>query len=472
MHKRQLMLLIFLFLSNAIFSQNTIETIDATVKQYAEKDLFSGVVLVTENGKPVYETAFGMLDREQNIPMKTDTKLKIGSIVKDFTAVLILQLAEQNKLDLDDPMGKYLDMFPAEISQKVTIRQLLRHEAGFGDYLRDPLPRETMDSLTTVARIIDLFKNEPLLFEPGTDEQYSNSGYTVLGAIIEKVTGKSYFDAVEQHILQPLGMSETLFHWRKIAAQSTRPKWYMRSATGRIFPAEVDEWPSPSGGAYATVGDLFKFEHSLLRDNRLLSDRSKGIKAARFSAEPAEWQNLLNDPKYISGKAGGSPGNNSLVLSQPAKGYTVIVLANMDEPIAEVVGKQIFTILSGGEPEPVRLTVFEKMYQTWKAHGSDYLRQNFESILANYELMDPPDFVLNRVGYDLLFEGNVDAAIDIFTVNTQLFPQIANTWDSLGEAHMVKGNRKLAIENYRKSLALNPGNQNAAEMLQKLETED
>ncbi|MEZ4762632.1 MAG: hypothetical protein R3C26_05320 [Calditrichia bacterium] len=114
---------------------------------------------------------------------------------------------------------------------------------------------------------------------------------------------------------------------------------------------------------------------------------------------------LLSDPKYISGKAGGSPGNNSLVLSQPAKGYTVIVLANMDEPIAEVVGKQIFTILSGGEPEPVRLTVFEKMYQTWKAHGSDYLRQNFESILANYELMDPPDFVLNRVGYDLLFEG-------------------------------------------------------------------
>ena len=86
--------------------------------------------------------------------------------------------------------------------------------------------------------------------------------------------------------------------------------------------------------------------------------------------------------------------------------------------------------------------------------------------------MDPPDFVLNRVGYDLLFEDNVDAAIDIFTVNTQLFPQIANTWDSLGEAHMVKGNRELAIENYRKSLALNPGNQNAAEMLQKLETED
>ncbi len=461
--------LYLLILSTVAFSQNTIETIDATVKQYAEKDLFSGVVLVTENGKPVCEKAFGMLDREQNIPMKTDTKLKIGSIVKDFTAVLILQLAEQNKLDLDDPMGKYLDMFPAEISQKVTIRQLLRHEAGFGDYLRDPLPRETMDSLTTVARIIDLFKNEPLLFEPGTDEQYSNSGYTVLGAIIEKVTGKSYFDAVEQHILQPLGMNETLFHWRKIAAQPTRPKWYLRSATGKIFPAEVDEWPSPSGGAYSTVGDLFKFEHSLLRDNRLLSDQSKNIKAVRYGAKPGDWQQLLNDPQVVMGKAGGSPGNNSVVLSLPAKGYTIIVLANMDEPIAEVVGKQIFSILSGDEPKPVRLTVFEHMYQIWKTHDSDYLQTNFEKNLANFELMDPPDFVLNRVGYDLLFEGNVDAAIDIFTVNTKLFPQIANTWDSLGEAHMVKGNRELAIENYRKSLALNPGNQNAAEMLKKLE---
>lgn len=464
--------LYLLILSTVAFSQNTIETTDATVKQYAEKDLFSGVVLVTENGKPVYEKAFGMLDREQNIPMKTDTKLKIGSIVKDFTAVLILQLAEQNKLDLDDPMGKYLDMFPAEISQKVTIRQLLRHEAGFGDYLRDPLPRETMDSLTTVERIIDLFKNEPLLFEPGTDEQYSNSGYTVLGAIIERVTGKSYFDAVEQHILQPLGMNETLFHWHKIAAQTTRPKWYMRSATGKIFPAEVDEWPSPSGGAYATVGDLFKFEHSLLRDNRLLADQSKNIKAVRYGAEPGDWQQLLNDPQAVMGKAGGSPGNNSVVLSVPAKGYTIIVLANMDEPIAEVVGKQIFSIFSGGEPEPVRITVFEHMYQIWKTHGSDYLQANFEKNLAHFELMDPPDFVLNRVGYDLLFEGNVDAAIDIFTVNTQLFPQIANTWDSLGEAHMVKGNRELAIENYRKSLALNPRNQNAAEMLRKLETEN
>lgn len=148
--------------------------------------------------------------------------MKIGSIVKDFTAVVMLQLAEQGKLRLDDPIGNYLNDFSLEVLEKVTIRHLLRHEAGFGDHLMIPGSLEKLDALKTVQDIINYFKNEPLLFAPGTAEQNSNSGYAVLGTIIEHLTGKSYARAVGEMILQPLGMKDTFFDRQTIAVLPER----------------------------------------------------------------------------------------------------------------------------------------------------------------------------------------------------------------------------------------------------------
>lgn len=147
----------------------------------------------------------------------------------------------------------------------------------------------------------------------------------------------------------------------------------------------------------------------------------------------------------------------------------IIALTNYDEPIAEIVAKQIYTTLKNGTYEPPRPPVFQLLYRAYREHGGDYLQGHFQEIIAGYPLLDPPDFLLKRVGYDLLNENDIDAAIDIFAINTRLFPEVANTWDSLGETYLRKGNREPAIRNYCKSLELDPNNRNAAQMLKQLE---
>ena len=459
----------FLFLFYSCLSDALPLKIDHMIRQYRSQDRFSGTAMVAHDGDEIYYQGFGFLDREKKIPNTANQMLKIGSIVKDFTAVLILQLTELNKLQLDDTIGKYIDYFPDDISQKVTIRQLLRHESGFGDYLMSPELGKILPDLKSVSDIINLFIDRPLLFEPGTGERYSNSGYTVLGAIIEKITGRSYFKNVEENILKPLSMRDTFFDWQIISEFKQSPKWYLRASTGRFYESPFDEWPSPSGGAYSTGRDLLKFELSLLHDNKLLSDKSKVLLATRFSGKSSKtWGEIIDNPDMVAGKAGGSPGSNAVVINDLGRKYIIVVLANFDEPIAEILGKNIHALIQGKEYPPPKRNIFEQCYHTYQEIGLSGLQSSFENIVREYYFQDPHDFILNRVGYDLLTEERTNEAIEIFKLNTKLFPEIANTWDSLGEAYMRAGENAKAVDNYRKSLELNPENQNAREMIQQI----
>ena len=463
-------LFLFSLITGAYTRSDLSQMIDEMKNKYMADDLFAGVVLVSRQDTIVYHKAFGFLDREQKSVHTIDSQLKIGSIVKDFTAVVILQLVEEGKLNLDDQIGKYIDFFESEILHQVTIRQLLRHQSGFGDYLMLPQTRDKIKAIKTVNGLIELFKNEPLLFEPGADERYSNSGYTVLGAIIEDVTQLSYFDAIDHYILQPLNMNNTLFNWQKIDSLSNHPKWYMRSATGNFFESDIDEWPSPSGGAYSTVADLLKFEYSLTYDNRLLSDKSKLLKANRFEKTGyTSWSELIANKSTIIGKAGGSPGNNSVIINFPSQGYIIIVLANYDEPIAEQIGQNIVSIIRLKRYKPPQVSIFEAAYNLYRQEGIDRLKSDFLNLINEYQFQDDKDFVLNRVGYDLITESRLQEALDIFNANTELYPQVANTWDSLGEIYLLLDKYELAEKYYRKSLELNPENQNAVRMLQKIQ---
>jgi CubicO group peptidase (beta-lactamase class C family) len=462
-------IIILCFFIIGCFDNSVTMKIDDMIREYRGQDRFSGTALVAKNGEEIYYQGFGYLDRENQLPNSADQMLKIGSIVKDFTAVLILQLMEQNQLNLDDAINKYLDDFPNDVGEKVTIRQLLRHESGFGDYLRTPDLGRLLPELKTVNSIMQLFKDQPLMFEPGSDESYSNSGYTVLGAIIEKLTGTSYFEAVEKNILNPLKMRNTTFDWQRIAGFEHKPKWYMRTSTGRFITSPFNEWPSPSGGAYSTGRDLLKFELSLQNDNKLLSDQSKIIFYTRFNSNTQKtWNDIYKNPDMVSAKAGGAPGSNSVIIKDWGRKYIIIVLANFDEPIAEIVGKNIYRLIKGEDYLPPKPSIFEKCFDVYRENGVNDLKSKFGNIIQSYDFQDPPDIVLNQVGYDLLNEQKTSAAIEIFTLNTDLFPEVANTWDSLGEAYMLAGDKDQALKNYHKSLELNPNNENAKNMTNKL----
>jgi len=405
------MRLIFLLLSIPIialcdFPHRT--SIDSMMLYYSEQDLFAGTVIVAVNGRIEYQKAFGFLDRESKKLHSIDSRLKIGSIAKDFTAVRILQLMEEGQLDLDKPMGEYIDIFPDSIARKVTIRHLLRHESGFGDYLPLAESQNSFRNLKTVDDIIDLVRMDPLVFEPGSNRRYSNSGYTILGAVIEALDGQPYHLSVKNNILFPVGMDATIFDWQKIASISHRSKWYIRTSTGRFVQPQFEEWPSPSGGAYSTVRDMLKFELTLFHTNELISDKSKVMIINEFKNPGAlSWQDFKNREDYVFARAGGAPGNNSVIIHWPASKTIIIVLANYDEPIAEEVGSNISNILGGQRWDPPQIPIYEQAYFIFKQEGIDSLKSKMNRLVANAEFDNPPDLILNRVSWLLSSSNSV-----------------------------------------------------------------
>src|SRR5579863_839059 len=182
---------------------------EALIEPIVQADQFSGTVLVAKNGVPVFRKACGLANREWGIPNTPDTKFRIGSNTKQFTATAILQLAEAGKLSVDDPVSKYYSDGPATW-KGITIKHLLTHTSGIPSYTAIPHFFSGDARLDrTPEEIIKLTQDKPLEFEPGSKFSYDNSGYIILGYIIEKISGEHYADYVQHHVFDPLGMKST-----------------------------------------------------------------------------------------------------------------------------------------------------------------------------------------------------------------------------------------------------------------------
>ncbi len=181
--------------------------LDAFVSKLANADVFSGAVLLAKDGKVIYKKAFGVANKDFNAPNRVDTKFNLGSMNKMFTSVAIAQLVERGKLSFDDPLAKFLPEFPSkEAAEKIRIKHLLSHTAGLGSYFNRKFMESSRARFRTTSDFMELAKDEKMAFEPGTKWSYSNTGMLVLGAVIEKVTGQSYYDYVRENIYKPAGM--------------------------------------------------------------------------------------------------------------------------------------------------------------------------------------------------------------------------------------------------------------------------
>src|SRR4030095_7346844 len=183
--------------------------INAYLEEAVAKDAFSGAVLIAKNGQPIFKKAYGMANKSNNTPNNIDTKFDLGSMNKMFTAVAIAQLVEQGKLSFTDTVGKLLPDYPNKVvAEKVTVHHLLTHTSGMGSYFNEKF-QANLNNLKTVPDYLPLFASDPLAFERGASWKYSNSGFVVLGLIVEKVSGQSYYDYVKEHIFKPAGMLNT-----------------------------------------------------------------------------------------------------------------------------------------------------------------------------------------------------------------------------------------------------------------------
>lgn len=266
--RRFIYLPILLFLAINLFGQNQIDQfnakrLDNLYSTFFQKEGVGCATLIAKNGKVIYEKAFGMADIELNLPAGTDHIFRIGSITKQFTAVAILQLYEQGKIDLNDEIQQYVQDFPV-YPKKITIRHLLTHTSGIKN-LTD------MDSLVikqtpySAQELIGLFKDKPLDFEPGEKYSYSNSGYILLGCIIEKVSGKTYADYIKTNIFNQLGMADAYYDSSARIIKNRVKGYDLDSAYQLVNAAWLNTtFPYSAGGLIMTVRDYFKWHTGLL----------------------------------------------------------------------------------------------------------------------------------------------------------------------------------------------------------------
>jgi CubicO group peptidase (beta-lactamase class C family) len=332
--------------------------LESLIDKAVAADTFSGVVLVARNGAPVFKKAYGMANQEKRTPNRTDTKFNLGSMNKMFTSIAIAQLAAARKLTFDDTIAKHLPDYPnREVAAKVTIHQLLTHTSGLGNYM-NPAWVENRANIKTVADLLPYFAAQPLKFAPGTSWQYSNAGFVVLGLIVEKLSGQSYYDYVRSHIFKPAGMTDTDSYENGRETANMAIGYTRMGADGRGSPdnplrPNTSRLPfkgSPAGGGYSTLDDMLKFDRAL-RTHKLLDAKFTDlITTGKVDAPFGKYaygfgDSRVNGKRYV-GHNGGGPGTAAQFESYTDTGYTLVVLANYDPPAVMPLVREIEKIVT------------------------------------------------------------------------------------------------------------------------------
>jgi CubicO group peptidase (beta-lactamase class C family) len=443
-------------------------TIASLMSALHERGQFNGAVLVAARGNLIYRGAFGKANFQTNADLTPETPFCLASVTKQFTAMAIMILAEEGKLNYDDPVSKYVREFArSERTSKITVRQLLTHTSGipdFGDLAVD-------DSFLTQAGLIEiLLQKESLFSSAGWKYRYSNPGYILLAIVVERVSGQSFSDFLEEKIFKPLGMDKTFVYDNPL-------KRKRQAATGYDQFGQEDDvhatFTPGDGGIYSTVDDLYKWDQALYTDKPV----PQSALAAAFTPGKVEdgtstygfgW-NVGEDGsgKYVW-HTGSTAGFRAFIERRLAERVTVILLTNQGNSKRTEINDAILNILAGRPYVMPRMSGAEKLYGVIHASGIQAATQLYASLRtsADYDLGESE---LNTLGYQLLYgDKRVQDAITIFKLNATEHRLSSNAYDSLAEAYRKNGDDELAISNYQNAVMLDPSNLHAVAMLKEM----
>lgn len=320
---------------------------DAVVREDAEKGAFMGAVLVARDGEVLLDKGYGSANLEWNIANDGDTKFRLGSVTKQFTGVAILLLQERGKLTLDAPIKTYLPDAHANWD-KVTVRHLLTHSSGIPNFTSFPDYAGTKTLHATHASLIARFWDKPLEFAPGEKFAYSNSGYVLLSAIVEKLSGQSYAEFVTANLFKPLGMADSGYD-SHAAVLPRRASGYSPSPKGPVNADYIDMTiPQGAGALYSTTRDLLKWQRGLY-GGKLLKPASLAAFRTPFKdgyALGVGVQSGGGDTTIEHG--GGIEGFNTSLAYDPDRKITVVVLGNLNGPTPGKLSKSLMTLARGG----------------------------------------------------------------------------------------------------------------------------
>ena len=484
----------FILIFNPLKAQEIKHRLDSFLTVAANNDYFNGCVMVSEEGKIIYSYTAGYADEERKIPNSTTSCFNLASVTKPMTAVAVLQQVQRGKCKLADPVMKYLPDFPYPA---ITIHHLLSHTGGLPQLERfmDSTIEKNKDKIYTNAEVYEylLALKGQTRFPAGDKWNYSNMGYITLALLIEKLSGLSFGEYMKKNVFLPAGMKSSFVGTKgeeNCVVRYIIPSMY--DTAYRSIPSlyNTNIYTHKNLGSTQGSGNIFSTLEDMLRfDNALSSGKLLDTALLRVAQTPVQ----LNDGKTrnygfgwnivynqygdtIMFHDGHVVGIVTMMMKTKRKDQTIFFYDNhSSEAFFEKINS-IYHILNGRGGKPFRLTKsLVKVYaRALVAKGPDHAAvvfNNLKSDTANYYI---DEFEMNNLGYNLLynaeFEGHHQLACEVLKLNTMLYPKSANTYDSYGLALRLANKKEEAILMYRKSLLMNPNNEQGKKALAKLMT--
>jgi CubicO group peptidase (beta-lactamase class C family) len=351
-------------------------TIVSKIEEYMQAQArvngFSGTILLARKGVPIVAKGYGWANAEWEIPNTTQTKFRLGSITKQFTSMAILQLQEQGKIKVQDPICTYVSPCP-DAWKPVTIHHLLTHTSGIPSYTNFPTYTKTMMVPMTIEQMVAGFRDLPLEFEPGSQFKYDNSGYFLLGVILEKVSGKTYEDVLRDQIFAPLGMKDSGYDHSDVIL-SRRAAGYAGQGSSFVNAAYLDMvQPFAAGALYSTVEDLLKWDQALDTDKLLPAPAREAMFTPFKNGYAYGWSVPIVSPQTFGRRqfthGGGINGFSTMIMRLPDDNVTSIVLANNQQAPSGAIARDLLAIFFSQRYQmPVERTVAKvnsKLYDTY-----------------------------------------------------------------------------------------------------------
>jgi CubicO group peptidase (beta-lactamase class C family) len=488
------------FHSNPSKAQATVAALDS----FFDAHPINGVLLLAENGKVVYKKGFGTADFGSGAPNTLATPFNLASVSKVITATAVLQLMERGKLRLDDPVARHLAGFPYPA---ITIRHLLTHTSGLPNLeLYEDLVAQYPDTVLSNTAILLALRGwkKPLPFAPGDQWRYSNTNYDLLALVIEKLSGVSYPRYLKQHIFDPAGMKASFVATHpqkpKGAIAQVQPLWYSHQYVPADSVARYRYINYNLSGLYGATNIVATVQDLLLFDGALFSGKLLRPETLALAHTPVR----LNDGSIfyegsmdtMPGEGRGSYGMGWSLFEQPAFGnsvghggynyglatfyfhrlqprQTLIAFDNTASPgFGRAVSAALHLLNGPAPPDRPQKTSVARIYgSTLKEKGIDAATVVLHQLKGDTARYYTSERELNWLGYDFLradFDDHLLLALEVFKVNTLLFPKSFNVFDSYAEALLKAGKKNLAIAMYQKSVALNPQNKGGKAALEKL----
>ena len=474
--KHIITLLLSLTIVQIAISQNKKTRLAEIMQTYHNYNMFDGAVLVAEHGEVIYKDAFGLANREWNIPNKTDTKFMIGSISKPLTATLVLIQVQKGFLHLDKTVQEYLPEFKNKPAGIVTIRQLLKHTSGIPNYdiIKDFFPRISRQNFSR-AEYIKVFIDSSLAFTPGKHYAYSSWGYFLLGHIIERITNKSYAQLMSEDIFKKLGMnnSGSYHHQQIVSNRATGYDYNFGGYTSSDFRDQSNAMGT--GDIYSTVEDLFKF-HMALADETLLNKElttemfTPGIKPADygFGWFNKQFKYTSTDSVASNLHLGMTDGFISFIRRVPSTKSLVVILCNSSPTDFFGITNSLYQVLYN-RPVTIKQPVHKKMEILIGQNGvkialAEYQKMKNDS--AHYSV----DWIsMNFLAEQLLTLKRYEDARLISENNVKEFPDKDLILVTMANIYLALNRKDDAIRFYKRALEVTPMYEEAKNRLKELQ---